>query len=120
MLDMTGHIDATFESIPATRYAQSGARVNGVWVAGAEVPYTHTVTLQPLSDKERMSLGEGAERVVDYRKIYVNDGDLGSITDRDEWTFDSPELTGIRFKIYMLDNRPWRSYCKCVVVRNDG
>ena len=119
-LDMLGHIDDTFESMPATRYAQSGARgSDGKWTSGAETETPHKVTLQPLSDKELANLGVGAERVQDFRKVYVNDGDLYSITPQDEWEFDSPDLSGIRFTTYMLDNRPWRSYCKCVVHRND-
>lgn len=119
-LDMLGHIDDVFESISATRYAQSGARgSDGKWVSGAETSSPHKVTLQPLSDKELTNLGAGAERVQDFRKVYVNDGDLFSITPQDEWEFDSPDLAGIRFTTYMLDNRPWRNYCKCVVHRND-
>jgi len=118
-LDMEGHIDDCLQSIPATRYSQSGARVDGRWVAGPETPTPHKVTLQPLSEREVANLGEGAERVQDYRKIYVNDGDLYSITPQDEWVFDSPELSGLRFTTYRLDNRPWRNYCKCVVHLND-
>ena len=119
-LDMLGFIDDVFESVPATRYSQSGSRgSDGKWAAGAETDTAHTVNLQPLSEKEVSNLGIGAERIQDYRKIYVNDGDLYSLTPQDEWSFDTPDLSGIRFTVYKMDNRPWRSYCKCVVHRND-
>ncbi len=119
-LDMEGHIDDAFQSIPATRYSQSGSRDSkGRWVSGVESGSPHKVNLQPLSDKEIANLGEGAERIQDFRKIYVNDGDLYSLTPQDEWEFDAPDLAGIRFTVYAMDNRPWRNYCKCVVHRND-
>lgn len=119
-LDMSDHIDDDFQSIPATRFARSGSRgSDGRWTEGAETSTPHKITLQPLSEREKQNLGEGAERLEDLRKIYVNDGDLYSLTPQDEWEFDSPDLAGIRFTVYMMDNRPWRNYCKCVVHRND-
>lgn len=119
-LDMEGFIDDDFQSAQATRYAQSGARNgSGKWVSGAEVSTEHGVNLQPLTEKELVNLGAGGERIQDFRKFYVNDGDLFSITPQDEWEFNTPDLLGIRFTVYMLDNRPWRNYCKCVVARND-
>jgi len=120
-LDMFGFVDEVFRSVPAIRYSQSGARDNmGKWVKGAECKDDkRAVNLQPLSDKELVNLGAGGERIQDFRKIYINDGDLYSITPQDEWEFDTPDLEGVRFSTYMLDNRPWRNYCKCVVVRND-
>lgn len=119
-LDMEGHIDEVFKSVPATRYSQSGVRdVNGRWVANPEVSTPHDINLQPLSDKELTNLGAGGERVQDFRKFYVNDGDLYSLTPQDEWEFDTPDLASVRFSVYMLDNRPWRHYCKCVVARHD-
>ena len=120
-LDMENFRDDTFVSVPATRYSQSGARdAKGKWVANAEGAGTpHKINLQPLSDKELTNLGAGGERIQDFRKFYVNDGDLYSLTPQDEWEFDTPDLAGVRFTVYMLDNRPWRNYCKCVVARND-
>ena len=120
-LDMENFIDDDFQSVPATRYGQSGARDGkGKWVANAEDPGTpHKINLQPLSDKELTNLGAGGERIQDFRKFYVNKGDLYSLTPQDEWEFDTPDLAGVRFTVYMLDNRPWRNYCKCVVARND-
>jgi hypothetical protein len=37
------------------------------------------VNIQPLSDKEIDFLRQGGQRIVDPRKIYVNNGDLDSI-----------------------------------------
>ena len=92
-LDMENFIDDTFVSVPATRYSQSGARdAKGKWVANAEGAGTpHKINLQPLSDKELTNLGAGGERIQDFRKFYVNDGDLYSLTPQDEWEFDNDE-----------------------------
>lgn len=117
-LDMSDHIDDDFESMPATRYVRSGARDSeGVWVEGAKVPKKHKVTVQPLSGREISNLGVGGTRIEDYRKIYINDGELQSLTPQDEWVFsDMPDDT---YKVHSMDNRPWRSYCKLMVRRND-
>lgn len=120
-LDMEGFVDDDFKSVKANKYGQSGERdAKGRWVANAEAaPIPYDVNLQPLSPKELTNLGAGGERIQDFRKFLVNDGDLYSLTPQDEWEFDTPDLAGIRFTVYMLDNRPWNNYCKCVVARND-
>lgn len=120
-LDMFGHIDDTFVSTDdisgATRITKLNSEyVNGKWVEGDETTSPHSVTLQPLSDKEVNNLSIGAERIKDYRKLYVNDGDLYSIKPSDKWVFDNVEGT---FKTHSLDNRPVRNYCKAIVVRID-
>lgn len=119
-LDMTGFVDDVIESVPATRFARSGSRgSDGRWSEGPETATPRKVNLQPLGDKEIANLGKGGERVQDFRKIYINDGDLYSLTPQDEWEFDTPDLAGVRFTVSAFDNRPWRNYCKCVVHRND-
>lgn len=114
---MEGHIDDCFESGSATRVSNSGEYVNGKWVNEFGPSTPHSVTVQPASDKEIESLSKGGERINDARKIYVNDGDLYSISPSDDWT-----LTGIdgTFKTVKLDNRPWRNYCKIIVSLKDG
>ena len=120
MLDMSDHIDDDLISVMATRFARSGTRgSDGRWTEGAEYSTTHKVNLQPLSEREIQNLGEGGERLQDLRKVYINDGNLYSLTPQDEWEFDSPDIAGARYTVYSMDNRPWRSYCKCVVHRND-
>ena len=116
MLDMEGHIDDCFESAPATRTPLPGSYVGGKWVGTVGTPTPHSVTIQPVSEKEIDSLSKGGERLVDARKIYVNDGDLYSISPSDDWTFTG--IDGI-FKTVKLDNRPWRNYCKAIVSRKD-
>ena len=120
-LDMDGFIDDDFKSVVANKYGQSGARdAKGRWVGNAEDPVKpYDVNLQPLTEKELINIGAGGERIQDFRKFYVNKGDLYSLTPQDEWEFITPDLDGIRFTVYMLDNRPWRNYCKCVVAKND-
>ena len=119
-MDMEGFIDDDFESAIGTRFSNSGARgTDGRWVAGVPVESSHSVNIQPLSDREAVNLGVAGERIQDFRNIYINDGDLYSISPQDEWEFDAVDLVGQRFKTYSMDNRPTRNYCKCVVSRND-
>lgn len=116
-LDMIGHIDDCFQSVPATRTANTGDyEADGIWQAGAGAQSSHKVTVQPVSEKEIESIETGGERIIDWRRIYVNDGDLYAITPADTW-----ELSGIDgvFRCMKLDNRPWRNYCKIIVGRND-
>lgn len=113
-LDMDGFIDDEFQSIDATRIPQGGSYVDGLWVAAASAPIAHKVTIQALSEREIDSLALGGERILDMRKIYVNDGVLASITPADIWSFD-----GQQWKAVKMDNRPWRNYCKIIVSRFD-
>lgn len=116
-LDMSGHIDSTFESVTATRTAKAGgAYVDGKWVDGSSAATNHIVNLQPLNDRERKTLQEAGERIIDARKIYVNDGDIYSVSEADMWSFAG--VDGV-FKTVSVDNRPWRNYCKIVVSRKD-
>tara|TARA_R110002072_G_scaffold169949_5_gene323514 strand:- start:13718 stop:14074 length:357 start_codon:yes stop_codon:yes gene_type:complete len=114
-LDMSGHIGPVFKSGAATRTSHTGGGyVDGLWVDGTTTITPHTVTVQPASDREIETLEKGGDRVVDARRIYVNDGLLAEITQADTWTFDGQE-----WKCYKLDNRPWRNYCKAIVARFD-
>lgn len=115
-LDMKGHIGDVFQSIAATRTSYSGGGyVNGLWVDGTSTDTPHTVTIQPATDKEIEVIEKGGERVIDARRIYINDGVLAEISQADTWAFD-----GQVFKCYKLDNRPWRNYCKVIVARIDA
>lgn len=113
-LNMRGHIDNVFKSVPATHVGKSGAYVDGVWQEVTTGTVSYMVTIQPLNDKEIDFLRQGGERILDGRKIYVNSGDLDSIQLDGEWVF-----LGQRWKIIRTDNRPWRSYCKVIVDRYD-
>jgi hypothetical protein len=116
---MTGFIDGVFQSVPATRYREAGGSyVYGIWVDGIDDTSAHLINLQPISEKELNNVEAlfGAERIVDARKLYVNDGDLYKITPTDEWQFEGVDG---RFKTFKLDNRPWNFYCKAIVYRID-
>ena len=115
-LDMFGHIDDTFESTIAARIPVTGSYVNGKWVDASNTATPHTVNLQSASDKEIQALNDGGERIVDVRRVYVNDGILANIAPSDDWTFEN--VDGV-FKTVKLDNRPWRNYCKIIVSRKD-
>lgn len=121
-LDMGGHIDAVFKSGVGTRSAKSGGDyVKGIWTEGTTEETTHSVNIQPLNQKDINFLQSGGERIADTRKIYVNDGVSPSISEADTWTFtdaDGSSISGT-FKVYSLDNRPWRNYCRFYAVRLD-
>lgn len=114
-LDMLGHVDDVFKSVPATRrLVIGGSYVDGLWVEGVERVYPFTVNIQPATDREIDSLPQGGERLIDVRKLYINDGDIQSVGDVGDW-----EFLGQRFKTIKTDNRWWRNYCKVFVSRYD-
>ncbi|MCC3717001.1 hypothetical protein LLE78_12685, partial [Staphylococcus haemolyticus] len=107
-------IGKVFKPVPADHVGKSGSYVDGIWVTSTSGPVAFTVNIQPLSDKEIDFLRQGGQRIVDPRKIYVNNGDLDSIALDGEWVF-----LGQRWKVIRTDNRPWRKYCKVIVDRYD-
>lgn len=117
-LDMGGTVDGDFQSTPAQRHPKSGGYVDGIWKADAAAKPIpgYIVTLQAVSPRELQSITSGGERVVDARRVYINDGDLTELDNGDKWEFDT--VDGV-FKVLKLDNRPWRNYCKLIVSRID-
>jgi hypothetical protein len=114
-LDMIGHIDAVFVSIPATRTAMTGGGyVDGIFVPGTLTTEPYVVNIQPVSERELDFLSQGGERIVDPRRIYINDGNMQLIDETGEWNF-----IGQRWKAHKCDNRYWRNYCKVIVSRID-
>jgi len=116
-LDMGGHIDPVFTSVPATRIARVGGGYDseGNYQPATDVPTPHTVNIQPATDREIEVLEKGGERIVDARVIHVNDGIDASIQKSDVWEFE-----GQSWKCHELDNRHWRNYCRAVVSRIDA
>lgn len=116
-LDMSGHIDPVFTSIPATRIAKTGGGygADGIYQPGTETSTSHTVNIQPATDREIETLEKGGERIKDARVLHVNDGIDASISPSDVWQFD-----GQSYKCHDLDNRYWRNYCRAVVSRIDS
>lgn len=115
-LNMQGHVDAVFRSTDVVAHIEAGGSyVDGLWVEGAVRDITfNRVTIQPLNDKELDFLYRGNERILDSRKLYINNGDLESLTLANDVTF-----VGLKWKISKSDIRPWRSYAKLIVVRYD-
>lgn len=118
-LDMFGQVDDVFSvGIAARTYLDGGGYdQDGIWQDGVEQTTTHKVTVQPLSDRESQSMNIGGDRVKDYRKIYINDGSMGSVTPRGQWSL--PDTDGV-YETLMTDNRPTRNYCKVIVSRIDA
>ena len=111
---MSGHIDNVFESEVGIRsYDEDGEYVDGIWVPGTTITTQHRITVQPLNSRELDALDIGAERVVDTRKIYLNDGTVHRLNDR--WTLES----GAVYIVISVDCRPTRNYCKIVAVLSD-
>lgn len=123
VLDMFGFIDENFVSVTAQRVSRTAEYVNGRPVITTGASQSHVVNVQPVTDKQIQHLSIGAERINDVRRIYVNDGNLYSILPSDEWVFGGIEAQqlGIEgtFRCLELDNRPWRNYCKAIVIRKD-
>jgi len=119
-LNMQGHIDGDFKSVSASRISRTGGGyVDGFPVKGIEKKSPHTVNVQPLTQREISNLKTGGRRISDYRKIYVNDGVLAEISEADDWMFDANRRGAERYETVSMDNRPWRNYCKIVVVLRD-
>ena len=121
-LDMGGFIDADFKSIPANQISQTGGAYDGegLWVPGAETTTSYIVNIQPLSPREIDSLQIGGERVKDYRRIYINQGDFQALSPKAFWEFDANNKGTERYKVISGDIRQWRNYAKIIVCLIDG
>ena len=113
-LNMQGQIDGVFQSVPASRTVTGGQHVNGLWVPGTAVTSPYVVNIQPATDREVDFIRQGGERIVDGRRIYINEGDMQLIDQTGTW-----EFLGQQWKAVKVDNRHWRNYCKVIVSRID-
>lgn len=114
-LDMAGFIDPVFESVPASRTVDTtGSFIDGIWTPGVTVTSPYTVNIQQATDREVDFIRQGGERIVDVRKIYINEGDMQLIDQTGVWTF-----LGQQWKAVKVDNRYWRNYCRVMVNRID-
>lgn len=111
---MTGTIDDVFQSVPATRSVNAGSYVDGIWQDGASTSKDYKVTIQPANDREIDFVRNAGERITDVRKIYINDKNMDDIDQTGTW-----EFSGQQWKAVQVDCRPWRDYCKVLVVRID-
>lgn len=114
-LSMLGQIDSVFQSVAATRSVDtSGQFVDGIWTPGVIVTTPYVVNIQPASDRELDFLRQGGERIVDVRRIYINQGNMHLIDQTGIWSFLSQQWKAVK-----VDNRYWRNYCKVLVSRID-
>lgn len=113
-LNMEGFVDSVFQSVAASRTVTGGSYVNGIWVPGAAVTSAYVVNIQPATDREVDFIRQGGERIVDVRRIYINEGNMQLIDQTGVWTF-----LGQQWKSVKVDNRYWRNYCKVLVNRID-
>ena len=114
-LNMQGHIDGVFQSVPASRTVDTtGDWVDGIWTPGVEVTTQYVVNIQPASLREQEMIRQAGERITDARRIYINEGNMQLIDQTCVW-----EFLGQRWKAWQCDNRYWHNYCKVIVVRID-
>lgn len=114
-LNMNGHIDGVFQSIPVTmRYSTTGSYVNGIWQDGVPAEQEFTATVQPVTERELDNMLRAGQRVMDARKLYINDGPIDLIRLGEDFVFD-----GQTWKIIKTDIREWRNYSKTTVGRYD-
>lgn len=111
---MEGQIDDVFVSVPATRTVTGGTSVDGIWVPGAPVTSSYVVNIQPATDREIDFVRNAGERITDVRRVYINAGNMQNVDQTGQWAFLNQQ-----WKTVSCDNRYWRDYCKCLVVRID-
>lgn len=115
-LNMGGHIDGVFRTVPVTVTHESGGYVDGIYVESSSVSSTfQNVTIQPLNDKELDFILRANERITDARKLYINSGNFDALVLGATARFLDQD-----WKIIKTDVRPWRNYAKIIVDRIDN
>lgn len=116
-LIMNGHVDGDF-ALPGgvvRVVVKSELNEDTGRVVETEVSRTtFTACVQPASMREIQTLAIGNERYVDYKKIYINEGDFSLLDLRGYF-----EFLGGRWKPLSIDRRDSRKYCKYIVARLD-
>jgi len=129
-LDMYGHIDIVFESLPdggVVLYQNQEGYYDynngGVWVEPDVTPAPiASVNIQGADGKtmELMAGMGGTTNPRDVRVVHFNDGTMVYPADEgrnaDELGF-SDGLAMRRWRVMTSDPRPWRNYCRAVVHR---
>ena len=115
-LSMSGHISGGFDSRFGIIYVpRSVSYADGVPVASTRRGTPFVATVQPLCPKEIEALAIGADRIRDYRKLYINSGNM-SVLERLDGRF---EFLGEKWRPIEVDYRPTRRYCRVIVARID-
>lgn len=115
-LNMSGLISGGFNSGFNVRFIpETTTFVDGIAVQSQKPAIKFAATVQPLNPKEIEHIGEGLDRIKDYRKIYVNDGAISKCESL-EGHF---EFLGSKWRFVSVDYRPRSSYLKAIVARFD-
>lgn len=110
-----GLIKGDFDSgLDVVRVITQGSYVDGIWQEQEIKSAPFRANVQPLSDRELNFLSNGGERIVDARKIYINDESFADLDLSGYFEFD-----GQRWKPIKIDKRKKRMYCKVIVSRVD-
>ena len=107
-------IDFNFRTHTISVLKQSGEYVDGTYVINTSSSQSYEGTVQPISERERQALDQGGQRVVDARKIYINGYNDIDVSPSDTLLItDIPdgEMVG-KFKVFAVDLRRARAYCK--------
>lgn len=115
-LSMQGQIDGVFRTVNVTfTNTPDGGYVDGIYQPGVPVSTTfRNVTIQPLTDDELDLLLRAGQRIIDARKLYINNGNFDALQLNAKVEFLSQE-----WKLIKADVRPWRKYAKLIVDRKD-
>lgn len=114
-LNFANAIGKDFDSGFGVVYVKTtGQYVDGKYTFVDGQQYPVTATVQPLTPKEIDFLERGGRRIVDARKIYINPESTLVFDLNGYFLFD-----GAKWKPVQIDNRPIRSYIKCVVIKED-
>ena len=115
--NMEDLIDFNFRTHFITVLKQSGEYVDGTYVMNTSSSQSYEGTVQPISERERQALDQGGQRIIDARKIYINGYNNIDVSPSDTLLIaDVPngETVG-RFKVFAVDLRRARAYCKIMV-----
>ena len=117
-LSMSNHISGDLVTGTVVFVKQKRIFVDGIAQVDESSQTAYVANIQPLNPKELSNLGQGLERIQDYRKIYINSGYLEQLDSLDN---DSGyiRMNGRKWKIIYNDIRPSRNYCKLIVSRKE-
>ena len=115
MFNVGGHIDRNFTTDIITIKVKSGSYVDGIWNETLDASEQYNANVQPVNFRERRSIEQGGQRLIDGRKIYIND------SAPKVFPSDRIEISGIEgeYEVIQTDIRKARRYCKLIVSKVD-
>lgn len=119
-LNMLGHLVGDFVSHPQIEVLKVGSTIvdhEHVRTLESRAFFKGNVQASPSADIEFLQIG--AERVTDIRVVHRNDGG-GIDVSRPGELADVLKFQGAYWKCLSVDYRPWRSYCRAIVVKLDA